>query len=84
MAVLTLHPFSPPTCLLRPPSPWLPSPFILPCKSDTATNPSPPQEAHLPSHSRVSVAVLLRPVRVDVGGLDKRKKASRPRPGLSS
>ena len=71
--VLPLHPFSPPTCLLRPPPPWLPTPFILPCESDTATNPS-PQEARLPSHSRVSVAVLLRPVRVDVGGLDKSKK----------
>ena len=44
-----------------------------PCESDTATNPSPP-EARLLSRGRVPAVVLLRPVRVDVGVLDKSKK----------
>ena len=30
VAVLPLHPFSPPACLLCPPSPWLPTLFIPP------------------------------------------------------
>ena len=77
--------------VLRPPAarPLCPPP---PCESDTSTNPS-PQEAHFSSRGRVPATVLLGPVRVVVGGLDKSKKntaeharthvllsASRPRP----